>query len=192
VVAFLPKSSRSESPDKPRKPYRDLPLFRHATRRWAKEIRGKLHYFGPWSDLDAALEKYLAQRNDLHAGRVPRETGDGLTVKDLCNMFLTDRQNLVAMGETTRRCTGSDCSYGSALDLLSPPGMLQAGTPYHLTAVFEPGARQEIHLNGVRVRDQGSGTVPGGIYDSTAWTGRARPPSCGPLSLGKAIFTTST
>ena len=62
-----------------------------------------------------------------------------------------------------------DGTYGSALDLVSPPGMLQAGTPYHLTAVFEPGVRQEVYLNGVRVKDQGTSTVPSQIFDSSAW-----------------------
>ena len=30
-----------------------------------------MHYFGPWDDPDGALEKYLEQKDDLHAGRKP-------------------------------------------------------------------------------------------------------------------------
>ncbi len=57
---------------KPTKPYKDFPLFPHATGRWAKKIRGKLHYFGPSKNPDEAMKKYLAQRDDLQAGRAPR------------------------------------------------------------------------------------------------------------------------
>ena len=86
-------------PLKPKKPYPDFPLFPHATRRWAKKICGKMHYFGPWDDPDAALKKYLEQRDELHAGRTPRAKADGLTVRELLNRFLTSKQNLVDTGE---------------------------------------------------------------------------------------------
>src|SRR5262245_25970610 len=79
---------------KPRKPTPDYPLFPHATRRWAKKIRGKFHYFGPWDNPDAALAKYLDQRDDLLAGRTPRPS-DGFIVIDLCNRFLTSKRHLV-------------------------------------------------------------------------------------------------
>jgi integrase len=99
-------STASSSNDKPRKPYPEFPLFPHATRRWAKKIRGKLHYFGPWSDPDDALKKYLDQRDDLHAGRTPRVQGDGLTVRDLLNRFLTVKKHLVDSGELAARTWG--------------------------------------------------------------------------------------
>src|SRR5438128_6814116 len=91
----------AKDPPRPAKPYPDFPLFPHATGRWAKKIRGKMHYFGPWGDPDGALRKYLDQKDDLHAGRTPRLQGDGLTVRDLLNRFLTSKKHLVDSREIT-------------------------------------------------------------------------------------------
>jgi integrase len=95
----MANSTKSARKDKPNKPYPEFPLFPHATNRWAKKIRGKTHYFGPWNDPDAALQKYLEQKDDLHAGKTPRPHSDGLTVRELCNRFLTGKQRLMDSNE---------------------------------------------------------------------------------------------
>src|SRR5438045_6211906 len=99
-----PHSNAPAKPDKsasakPAKPHPDFPLFAHATKRWAKKIRGKMHYFGPWSDPDGALAKYLEQKDALHAGRKPRPDPDALTVKDAANAFLNAKKALLDAGE---------------------------------------------------------------------------------------------
>jgi integrase len=66
------KSRSNASVLKPKKPYPEFPLFPHQTRRWAKKIRGRFAFFGPWSDPQGALERFLAQRDELMAGLVPR------------------------------------------------------------------------------------------------------------------------
>src|SRR5262245_46429927 len=95
--------SHPTAPARPSKPYPDFPLFAHAAGVWAKKIRGKMHCFGPWSDPDAALKKYLERKDALHAGRKPREASDGLTVKELANGFLNHKQALVDAGELSPR-----------------------------------------------------------------------------------------
>jgi integrase len=102
---------------KPVKPYPEFPLFPHAAGVWAKKIRGKLHYFGPWSDPDGALTKYLAEKHDLHAGRTPRTiTGpEVLTVKEVANAFLIAKQDKVNAGELSPRTWAK---YKEVTDLL--------------------------------------------------------------------------
>lgn len=91
-------------PNKPEKPYPEFPLFPHATRRWAKKIKGTLHYFGSWADgWEAALNTYQEQRDDLFAGRRPRKSGDGLTVAEACNHFLAAKERKTSAGEMQRR-----------------------------------------------------------------------------------------
>src|SRR6516165_9156431 len=92
-----------DKPAKPSKPSPDFPLFPHAAGVWAKKIRGKLHYFGPWNDWKAALDNYDKQKDALHAGRKPRNESEGTTVKELCNQFMADKQALVDSGELTQR-----------------------------------------------------------------------------------------
>ena len=111
--------SSKQKTNKPTKPYPDFPLFPHATKRWAKKIRGKHYYFGPWSDPYAALEKYQDQRDDLYAGRSPRSTGEDSTVRDLCNHFLTSKKRQCDTGEITERTFGDyHTTCGRIIDVL--------------------------------------------------------------------------
>jgi integrase len=90
---------KSTKKQRPSKPYPDYPLFPHATGRWAKKIRGKLHYFGPWDDPDGALNKFLDQRDALYAGRKPQAKQDGVTVSRACDHFLHTKKAHVETGE---------------------------------------------------------------------------------------------
>ena len=87
--------------EKPRKPRPDFPLTPHASGKWCKKIKGRLHYFGSWNDPQAALDEYLAQKDDLHAGRTPKR-GE-LTVKQAINRFLTAKERALDAGEIARR-----------------------------------------------------------------------------------------
>lgn len=93
--------AKSVKPDKPRK---DFPLFPHDGGVWAKKVRGKMHYFGPWDDPQGALERWLREKDDLLAGRTPRPFDEGaLTVADLCDLFLESRERRVETGELSQR-----------------------------------------------------------------------------------------
>ena len=65
------KSTAGSHASKPAKPYKNYPLTAHPNGHWCKKIKGRIHYFGPWSDPDAALQNYRDQQDDLHAGRTP-------------------------------------------------------------------------------------------------------------------------
>jgi integrase len=108
-------NSNSSSPAKPSKPYPEFPLFPHATGRWAKKIRGRFVYFGPWNEPNAALTKYLEQKDDLHSGRKPRPETNGQTIKELSNRFLNAKQSIVDTGELSPRTWAE---YKTTTDLL--------------------------------------------------------------------------
>jgi integrase len=113
--AHSTEASTPSKPAKPAKPYPDFPLTAHPAGYWCKKIRGKLHYFGPWDDPDAALAKYLEQKDDLHAGRTPRADPASLTVKDVANAFLNAKKESLEAGGLSPR-TWAD--YRSIMDML--------------------------------------------------------------------------
>jgi hypothetical protein len=97
------RGTRKTAP-KPKKPHPDFPLFPHATGRWAKKIKGRLHYFGKVADDPKgriALNLYLDQKDDLLAGRTPRSKLGVLTVLELCERFLEAKEAKKESGELT-------------------------------------------------------------------------------------------
>jgi integrase len=99
----MAKGSKKTGDDKPQKPRPDFPLFPHATKRWAKKIKGKMQYFGPWSDPAGALQKYLDTKDDLYAGRKPRPKTPGFTLLELVNRFCNAKDVLKQNGELSPR-----------------------------------------------------------------------------------------
>lgn len=99
------QSNGSKNAGKPAKPHPDFPLFPHATKRWAKKIRGEFHFFGPWRDPQGALEEWLRVKDDLLAGRKPRAKDDpgGPTVELVTNAYLTRKEQLRDSGDVSER-----------------------------------------------------------------------------------------
>jgi integrase len=99
------QKSKTRKASKPKKPYPEFPLFRHATNRWAKKIRGKFHYFGPWDNPEAALERFNREWPFLSEGRTPPpiDTGDGCTLRTLCNAFLNSKRSKLESGKLSER-----------------------------------------------------------------------------------------
>lgn len=87
---------------KPERPEGDTTLFWHQSGRWCKKIRGRLSYFGRGS-YQEALDVYTQQKDDLHAGRLPADEPDRLTVYLLCAKFLTTKNHMVNTGDLSPR-----------------------------------------------------------------------------------------
>ncbi|PAY16653.1 hypothetical protein CKO51_25420 [Rhodopirellula sp. SM50] len=92
--------SKKSKPVKPEKPYPTFPLFSHASGKWAKKVRGRMHYFGEWADPEGALNEWLAVKDYLIAGRDPKEA-IGYDINDLVHDFLDSKQQQHRHGELT-------------------------------------------------------------------------------------------
>lgn len=99
-------SNKRGSSRKPAKSKSGFPLTRHPSGRWCKKVKGRFYYFGKIADDPdgkAALDLWLAQRDDILAGRKPRADHSGLTLDDLVQQFLHYKRQLVESGELAER-----------------------------------------------------------------------------------------
>jgi integrase len=119
------RRSRKSASDRPDKPYPEYPLYTHPLGYWSKKIDGQIKHFGRWGRVvkgkltrmpyeegwQQALALYKAQVDNLQAGRggdstvvqTEEEAKDKLTVKDLCNAFLTAKLRQLESGELASR-----------------------------------------------------------------------------------------
>ncbi len=89
---------------KPKKPYKNFPLFPHSGGQWVKKVRGKFYYFGKWEDPDAALKLWLTVRDELLAGKTPTVWDpELLTVAECINLAIASKERLANAGELTDR-----------------------------------------------------------------------------------------
>jgi hypothetical protein len=107
----MPKLSTKAARFKVPRP-KDFPLFVHKSGkhgRWCKKIHGRFHYFGsvdPESTdhgAQVALELWLDQKDALLAGRVPRVSPTGVTLRDLANRYMTSKGRLLESDEIVKR-----------------------------------------------------------------------------------------
>ena len=81
------------------KPHPDYPLTAHPSGRWCKKLKGRVFCFGKLDDPQGALDRWLREEDELLAGRVPRDPGDAVVLRDLVNRFLTHKRSLMLGGE---------------------------------------------------------------------------------------------
>jgi len=80
-----------------------FPLTLQPTGQYCKKIKGKLYYFGV--DKKRALDHYHEQAAYLHAGHglMSKSTGEKISIRNLCNLYLEHQQARMEAGNLTER-----------------------------------------------------------------------------------------
>jgi integrase len=98
-----------------KKPHPDFPLTAHKNGQWVKKVRGKLHYFGPIGDPQAALDKWNYEKEWLLAGKAVPVPMEGITVSQLIDKYLNSKRDAVARGDLEERTVND---YAKTCDVL--------------------------------------------------------------------------
>ncbi len=115
------------------KPHKDFPLTHHKhSGRWCKKVRGKFFYFGKVADDpqgEKAIAVWIFQKDDILAGRKPRDPETGLapgvvTTDEVVNRFLSHKNALVKSGELAPRTY--DRYHGACSRILAAFGRTRA------------------------------------------------------------------
>ena len=103
----------AKKPKCPAKPYPEFPLYPHNNGQWAKKIRGRTLFFGSWktAEWDAALARYLDERDALYAGRPPdRDDPNAMTCDEWLNRWVAEKQDEAEAGTITAQ-HAAGCKY---------------------------------------------------------------------------------
>jgi hypothetical protein len=72
-----------------KKEHPDFPLTVHPSGQWSRKVLGKVHYFGPLGDPDAAMKNWLADKDFLLAGMEPPAYTEGAASAQQLQHFIT-------------------------------------------------------------------------------------------------------
>lgn len=147
-----------------------FPLYLHANGQWAKSIRGRKFYFG--RDKAEAIERYLAEKDHLLAGRTPPTAADDEpTLLTLANMFAERSKRRVASGQMTERNMGEYfATIRRVIDLRGKTDLPGRWTPTDFEAIremfFQPVERKSGPRKmkiGVSVERRAAASVDGDV-----------------------------
>ena len=110
-------STKKRKRTKPNRPRADFPLLPHATGRWVKNVKGKLHYFGHYEDPDGALRIWPNDKDDILAGNIRRSRRDAnaLTLAELVDACLDTQKGEGESGEMAARTFWGDFSSSESI-----------------------------------------------------------------------------
>lgn len=106
---------------RPKKPWKDFPLFPHRGGTWAKKIDGKHKHFGPWSDPKGAYERYDQFMGAARLGIGKAKSVGSMTVEDIIDGYMTHQHGRVNTKQLSLRslrdCDAATFRFGSGIGL---------------------------------------------------------------------------
>lgn len=117
---------------KPARP-KGYPLVPHSSGQWCKFIGGKRHYFGPWRDPDAALERYKAEFPYLQLGLTPFATS--ISLANVLNAFDDKKSALRDAGRISERTYMEYMAVADVIATLGKNRPIETITPLDLKSI---------------------------------------------------------
>jgi hypothetical protein len=196
---------------KPTAPHPEFPLYAHPLGYWSKKINGRIRHFGRWGrrknnvvvpvdDYVAgwreALAAFKAQIDDLKLAREPRlnyptnaTVQEKNSLKDVINLFLRDKKDLLDAGKISHRSFEDYISSGERLAAVVGKGRSADDLRPDDFTTFTANSRRSMARCGSGTRCRGSGqssATPQNRNGSKRY--RTSGPRSGVLAVGKCGY----